>query len=107
MKEFKAAVQEAQGLQFVSRQEALFFAALRLRDAREKVAALYGWLLAGELENPVDPVLWAEDVLHSLLEAKQLAYLFADPLSGDVSGEALAFLEAARLEASKAGEEVR
>ncbi|BDG20288.1 hypothetical protein TthSNM11_24910 (plasmid) [Thermus thermophilus] len=83
----------------LTRDEAVQQAAWAIARAREKLAELYGWALAGEATSWVAPTLLARDILEALEEARALAIAFADVLAfGETVG---AFLEEARLEAAR------
>ncbi|WP_018461189.1 hypothetical protein [Thermus oshimai] len=83
----------------LTRDEAVQQAAWAIARAREKLAELYGWALAGEATSWVAPTLLARDILEALEEARALATAFADVLAfGETVG---AFLEEARLEAAR------
>lgn len=85
--------------QVLTRDEAVQQAAWAIARAREKLAELYGWALAGEATSWVAPTLLARDILEALEEARALAIAFADVLAfGETVG---AFLEEARLEAAR------
>lgn len=86
-------------VQVLSRERAVFNAAWALARAREKLAELYGWALAGEATSWIAPFLLAREVQEALEEARALATAFADVLAfGETVG---AFLEEARLEAAR------
>lgn len=83
----------------LTRDEAVQQAAWAIARAREKLAELYGWALAGEATSWVAPAILARDILEALEEARALATAFADVLAfGETVG---AFLEEARLEAAR------
>ncbi|MGM8838487.1 hypothetical protein [Thermus sp. 93170] len=83
----------------VSREKAVFNAAWALARARENLAELYGWVLAGEASSWIDPFLLARAVQEALEEVRALALVFADLNHFDQS--VAAFLEEARLEAAR------
>ncbi|GAA6746704.1 MULTISPECIES: hypothetical protein [Thermus] len=83
----------------LTRNEAVRQAAWAIARAREKLAELYGWALAGEATSWAAPAILARDILEALEEARALATAFADVLAfGETVG---AFLEEARLEAAR------
>lgn len=86
-------------VQVLSREQALWQAAWVLARAREKVAELYGWAVAGEAGGPFTPLILAQEVHEALQEASALARLFADVQAFQESVSA--FLEEARLEAAR------
>ena len=85
-------------VQVLSRERAVFNAAWALARAREKLAELYGWVLAGEATSWIAPFLLAREVQEALEEVRVLALAFADAPFDESVG---AFLEEARLEAAR------
>lgn len=84
----------------LSREQAIARAGWILAEAREKLAELYGWILAGEATSWIAPVLLARDVQEALGEVRALALAFSTP--GDGFSESMTvFLEKARLEAAR------
>ncbi len=86
-------------VQVLSREEAIRRAAWAIARAREKLAELYGWALAGEATSWIAPFILARDVQEALEQIKTLAIAFADIEAFDQS--VAAFLEEARLEAAR------
>ena len=89
----------------LSREQAIARAGWILAEAREKLAELYGWILAGEATSWIAPVLLARDVQEALGEVRALALAFSTPGDGTpgdgFSESRTAFLEKARLEAAR------
>ncbi|WP_234555274.1 hypothetical protein [Thermus caliditerrae] len=83
----------------LSREQALWQAAWVLARAREKVAELYGWAVAGGAGSAFTPLILAQEVHAALQEALAFARAFAD--FGNFEQSVGAFMEEARLEAAR------
>ena len=101
MEKYKATTVQAKGRllrERVALGDALRTAAWQLARAREDLATLQGWLVAGEATTAIAPVLLAEQVHQYLSRAYTLALEFAEL---DAWDEAMAtFMEEARRQAA-------
>ncbi|WP_460170271.1 hypothetical protein, partial [Thermus sp. FJN-A] len=87
-------------VQVLSRDQALRNAAWAIAKARERLAELYSWAIAGAgSENYITPLLLAREIHEALTEAIVWSTAFASVENFSESAEA--FLEEARLEAAR------